>query len=123
MTGTKDSPRRVLLIDDSADILEAHALLLEVHGYEVRTARDGRSAMEVAPAFRPHAVLLDLGLPDQSGFDVFDRLRALPDLAETVFVAFSGRADPDDRTRSLEAGFHEHLVKPASLAAIKAALG
>ncbi|MCA9738684.1 MAG: response regulator [Gemmatimonadetes bacterium] len=115
--------RRILLVDDSPDVLEAQSLLLEIHGYDVATAETGAQALERAEAWRPDLVLLDLGLPDQSGYTVLERLRALPGLADTRFVAFSGRGEPEDRVRSAAAGFHAHLVKPATLADIEAAFG
>ena len=105
---------RVLVVDDNVDAAESLALLLEEFGHEVQTASDGPTALEVAPVFRPNVVLLDIGLPGINGFDVARRIREHPDLSSVVLVAMTGYGQITDKQRSREAGFHHHLVKPAS---------
>jgi two-component system CheB/CheR fusion protein len=81
-------------------------------GHEVRSAHSGPDALEAAAAFSPHAVLLDIGLPGLSGYEVARRLRDNPRLAGAALIAVSGYGQDEDRHRSKEAGFDRHLLKP-----------
>ncbi|MCI0458232.1 MAG: ATP-binding protein [Gemmataceae bacterium] len=109
-----DGPRRrVLVVDDNLDAAESLALLVRLWGHEVRVAHDGQGALSEATAFRPEVVLLDIGLPGLSGYEVAARLRALPDARATLLVAMTGWGQPQDRQRAREAGFDVHLTKPA----------
>jgi CheY-like chemotaxis protein len=86
--------------------------LLESYGYQVRTAHDGPSALEIALEYRPDVVLLDIGLPEMDGYEVAKRMRQDPALQKAVLVAVTGYGLESDRLRSQEAGFDHHLVKP-----------
>ena len=87
----------------------------EAFGHEVRTAHDGPTALRVAADFRPELVLLDIGLPGMSGYEVARRLRELPGLGDAVLVALTGWGQEGDRRKAEEAGFDHHLVKPVGL--------
>jgi len=91
---------------------QSTAKLLTLSGHNVQTAYDGPSAIEAARAYRPDVILLDIGLPGMDGFDVAGQVRQQPELKNTVIIAISGYAENVDRTRSREAGFDHHLVKP-----------
>ena len=80
-------------------------------GHEVQTAFDGLAALEVARSFKPQAILLDIGLPGMNGFEVARTLRDEGSQNELI-VAVSGYGQPEDRERSRQAGFDDHLVKP-----------
>ena len=82
----------------------------------------GRPPLQVAEAFRPEVVLLDLGLPRMDGFEVARRLRGQPRTATALLVALTGYGQDEDRRRSHEAGFDCHLVKPADPDAVQAIL-
>jgi PAS domain S-box-containing protein len=112
--GRAASPLRVLVVEDHADSAEMMAFVLELAGHEVRTASEGRSALELARSFRPQVVLCDIGLPGMSGYDVAARLRAEPAHERTRLIALSGYGQEEDRRRSQEAGFDYHLTKPVS---------
>jgi len=116
------TPRTILLVDDNADALEAMTMTLQALGHTVVTATDGSAAIERAASLRPDVVLLDLGMPAMDGFETARRLRAMPELGTARLVALTGFGLPDDRRRSLAAGFDMHLVKPADLAALSAML-
>ena len=104
---------RVLVVDDNIDTAAGLALLLRSWGYEVAMAHDGPSALETANAFCPHAVLLDIGLPRLSGFEVAQRLRQAPEHDGRPFlVAFSGYNRESDLRRAEEVGIDVYLVKP-----------
>ena len=109
---TRTCPRRVLIVDDNRDASETLEMLLQLWGYEVRSVHGGIEALEVAPEYRPEVVLLDIGLPGMSGYDVAQRLREVPGFGEVVLVAVTGYGQDNDRSRSREAGFDHHLVKP-----------
>jgi CheY-like chemotaxis protein len=89
------------------------SLLLGLEGYQVDCAYDGEQALSRAESFRPEVVLLDLGLPRFSGFEVARRLRAEPSGAAMLLVAVSGYGRERDRQAAREAGFDMHLTKPA----------
>jgi PAS domain S-box-containing protein len=104
--------RRVLIVDDNEDAGEALSLVLQVHGHETRTARDGTAALAEAASFRPEVVFLDIGLPGLDGYEVARRLRERFGAAVRL-VALTGFGQDEDRRRGREAGFDEFLVKPA----------
>jgi signal transduction histidine kinase len=107
--------RRVLVVDDNVDAAESMALLLRVQGHEVRTAYEGRSALDAAAAFRPQVVLLDLGLPQMDGYEVARRLREQLPTNGMALVAVTGYGQDEDRRQTAAAGFDAHLVKPADV--------
>jgi two-component system CheB/CheR fusion protein len=110
----RESHRRlkVLVVDDNADLVEMLSMVVEGEGHDVRKALDGRSAIAAALSYRPDVVLLDLGLPLVSGIDVARELRRHDALASTRLVALTGWGQPEDRERTMEAGFDRHLTKP-----------
>jgi CheY-like chemotaxis protein len=77
----------------------------------------------VAAAYKPDAVLLDIGLPGMDGYEVARRIRQDPELAQTRLIAISGYCQEEDRRRSREAGFDHHLAKPTNLKELLALLG
>ncbi len=104
--------RRILIADDNHDAAESLALLLELSGHTVRTAHLGRSALSLAQTFRPDTVLLDIGMPDLSGYEVAQRLRNEPWAVGSHLIALTGLGQEADRQSALVAGFDRHLVKP-----------
>ncbi len=116
-------PLRVLVVDDHVDGAESLAQLLRLDGHEVRVAYDGPTALEVAQAFQPQAVLLDIGLPQgMNGYEVARRLQLLPDLDGALLIAMTGYGQEEDRRRSVAAGFRAHCVKPLGLEELRGLL-
>jgi two-component system CheB/CheR fusion protein len=111
-------PQRVLVIDDNHDAAEMIAELLGARGHEVQFVTTGEAGLAIAPMFMPDVVLLDIGLPDVSGYDVGQRLRELLASAPLRIVALTGWGAPRDQERSRRAGFDHHLTKPVSLDAL-----
>jgi len=103
---------RILVVDDNVDAAETLVAMLQDLGQEVRMVTEGRQAIDVAQAFRPHLVLLDLGLPDLSGYEVARELRRRPDLSGIRLVALTGYGRDEDRKHSRDMGFDHHWVKP-----------
>jgi PAS domain S-box-containing protein len=108
------SPRvRVLVVDDNHDAAESLAEVVRMLGHDADVAFDGWSAVEKARARPPDVLLCDIGLPGLSGYQVARLLRSDRRFDGVRLVAVSGYAQPEDRQRALEAGFVEHLAKPA----------
>jgi PAS domain S-box-containing protein len=104
--------RRVLVADDNRDAADSLGLILGMGGHEVRVAHGGREALELAAAFRPDVVLLDIGMPDLNGYETARALRAAPGGERLELIALTGWGHPDDKRRAAEAGFDRHLTKP-----------
>ena len=104
--------RRVLVVDDNVDSAETVAMLLGTDGHLTRLAHDGEAALLAAREFVPELIVLDLGLPGMSGYDVARKLRSEPGMAEVTLVALTGYGREEDRARSRDAGFEYHLTKP-----------
>nr|WP_314628260.1 ATP-binding protein [uncultured Noviherbaspirillum sp.] len=105
-------PRRILVVDDNRDAVEALAMMLKLGGNDVEIAYDGVAALATAQSFAPDAVVLDIGLPGMDGYEVARSLRARPETAGALIVAVTGYGQKEDRERSRAAGFDHHLVKP-----------
>jgi two-component system CheB/CheR fusion protein len=115
-------PVRVLIVEDNHDAGTALCKLLEAAGYISSYAADAASALQIVQDFIPHVVLLDLTLPDRDGTEVLQILKAKQEFQKTLFIALSGRVQPDEGEQLLAHGFHHFLLKPASLAKLKALL-
>jgi PAS domain S-box-containing protein len=116
---SSSTPRKVMIVDDNADAARLLSMLLASDGdHEIRTAYAGEPALALAESFRPEVVLLDIGLPDMSGYEVAQRLRATPHGDRMYLAALTGYGQPEDRRRAREAGFDCHLVKPIDTATI-----
>ncbi|MGI4847120.1 MAG: response regulator [Janthinobacterium lividum] len=103
---------RILLIDDNADANESMAALLSLLDYDVRTAKDGQTALVVAEEFKPHLIFSDIGLPGMDGYQLAVLLRAMAGERKLVLAATTGYGLASDRQKSTDAGFDYHLVKP-----------
>jgi len=103
--------RKVLIVDDDVDAADSLALILRAMGHQVDVAHDGRSGVEISRRMRPDIVLLDIAMPQMSGYDAAREIRRFlgPDVR---MVAVTGYGQYEDRRRSLEAGFDQHIIKP-----------
>jgi CheY-like chemotaxis protein len=115
-------PLRVLVVDDNLDAAESLVALLEVLGHTTAVAHDGMQGLEAAREFVPDLVLLDIGLPGMSGYEVARAIRRTAALREVVLIALTGWGAQSDQQQSHEAGFDQHLTKPVSLEALEQAL-
>jgi PAS domain S-box-containing protein len=111
--------RRILVVDDNKDSADSMGMLLRLKGNDTRTAYDGLEAVDLAEAFQPDLVLLDIGLPKLSGYEVARRIRQQPLGRDVILVAMTGWGQVEDIRRSLDAGFNFHAVKPMELAALE----
>jgi CheY-like chemotaxis protein len=103
---------KILVVDDSRDAADTCAILLELSGHHVQTAYTGQRALELAETFRPHVLLLDIGIPDLDGYQLAKKVRATPWGKGTILIAVTGWGQEEDRRRAFEAGFNHHLTKP-----------
>jgi CheY-like chemotaxis protein len=105
--------RRVLVVEDSRDSAASLRMLLEVVGYQVRVAYTGGAGLAEAQAWRPEAIVCDIGLPEMDGYEVARRLRRTAGLEGVLLVALTGYGRDEDRRQAFAAGFDYHLTKPA----------
>lgn len=105
-------PRRVLIVEDQHESADVLGMLLESDGHVIAKAYDGARALEQVTTFRPEVVLLDLGLPDMSGFEVLESIRSIQSDSPVTVIAMTGR---DNDHETLEAGFNHHVLKPVDL--------
>ena len=113
---------RVLVVDDNRDAAESLGMLLGLLGAQVRVAHDGPTALAAFRDHGPSLVLLDLGMPGMDGYEVARRMRTERGGADVAIAALTGWGHDEDRSRTREAGFDHHLVKPADLDALQALL-
>jgi DNA-binding response OmpR family regulator len=102
---------RILVVDGYHDAADSLGMLLSLWGHEARVAYSGRAALTMADSFRPHVVLSEIVVPELDGYRLARSLRA--ELPAAVLIALTGLGREQDRTRSREAGFHDHVLKPA----------
>jgi len=120
--GSAAAGKRILVIDDNIDAAESIAVFLRLEGHEVRTVSDGPQAIAIAQVFAPQVAVVDIGLPGMNGYEVARRLRLRGSDAPALLIALTGYGQKEDRTRSSEAGFDHHFVKPADPRLIQAAI-
>jgi two-component system CheB/CheR fusion protein len=120
--GTAVRRLRVLVVEDNRDAADSLRMLLEAYGYDVEVAYSGPDGVRAEEARRPEAVICDVGLPGMDGYRVAEALRGNPATASARLIALTGYGRDEDRRRALEAGFDEHLTKPADPSRVSAIL-
>ena len=108
-----------MVVDDQDDSREMLKMLLESRDHIVFDAADGPSALEVIARERPDVAFFDIGLPVMSGYEIAQRIRKCAELDDVHLVALTGYGAPSDISAAREAGFDEHLIKPAELSRIE----
>ncbi|OTP72130.1 PAS domain-containing hybrid sensor histidine kinase/response regulator [Caballeronia sordidicola] len=107
-----DAKLRVLVVDDNLDTAESMSMLVETVGHDVLIAHEGNAALQAFREFKADVVLLDIGLPGLTGYEVAACIRAQETSHKAVLVAITGYGQESDRQLALAAGFDHHLVKP-----------
>ncbi len=102
----------MLVVDDSRDGADSLVMVLRTMGAAAQAVYDGRSALAVMREYRPEVVLLDLSMPGMDGYEVAAAIRRDPAFNGVRLVALTGFGSQEERSRSREAGFEEHCVKP-----------
>ena len=104
--------RRILIVDDNHDSADAVALILQLDGHDVKTVYNGMDALNLVEQFKPHAVLLDIGMPHLNGYEVAQRLRRQTWGKNVLLIAQTGWGQEEDIRQCREAGFDHHVTKP-----------
>ena len=104
--------KRILVVDDDIDFVQPIRKLLEVNGYEVIEARNGKEGIEKARSEKPDLILLDVQLPDIDGLEVVKRIRASEVDGSVSIIALTSYAMPGDREKMLAAGCNGYIAKP-----------
>jgi CheY-like chemotaxis protein len=110
--------KRVLIVDDNVDAAETLAMMLELLGQQTRQAHEGNNALQVAQEYKPDVIFMDIGLPGLSGHEVVSKMRNELGMKEPYIIALSGYGTEEDRRKSFNAGFDNHLVKPLDPSAL-----
>ncbi|MEM6688154.1 MAG: response regulator [Planctomycetota bacterium] len=109
-------PASVLLVDDLSSGRRTLATLLEMEGYLVSQADCGEAALIAIEESKPDYVLLDIGLPDMSGYEVASSLRSNVDIEpKPTLIALTGHCQPSDIQQAIDAGFDHHVTKPIDI--------
>ena len=114
---------KIMIVEDNEALAQTTGWLVEMLGYDYRLALSPKAAIADVKPYRPDVIMMDLGLPGMSGYDLCKLLRQDADLANTIFIAQTGWGEAEHRRLTAEAGFHHHLVKPLYLEALQALLG
>jgi signal transduction histidine kinase/ActR/RegA family two-component response regulator len=113
------NPVRALIVDDNIDAAATLSLLLQLAGHTTVVSHNGLDALKAAAELKPDIVLLDLGLPGMDGYEVARAIRRMPESGNPFLVAVTGWGTPEDRARTKQAGFDEHLTKPVDISMIE----
>ncbi len=122
LSGTANVPLHVLIVDDNAASAQTTGWMVELLGYSYALADRAATAMASAAERTPDVVVLDIGLPGTNGFEICRDMKALPGLADTLFIAHSGYGDAKTRQQATEVGFAHFLTKPFEPADLEAML-
>lgn len=112
LASVRQASCRILVVDDNVDSANSLATLLELRGHRVRTCFDGSTAFEAASVSNPDVAFIDLNMPQLNGLELSRRIRSQPWGRDLKLIALTGMGQPDDRARTLAAGFDQHLTKP-----------
>ena len=117
--GARRALPRILIVDDDADAADSLASLVQSEGYgDARVAYTGAAALTLAVEFRPTVLLVDLDLPDMSGYDVARQLHQHPHLQNLRLIALTASSEHPGRELAREAGIERYLSKPVGSAAL-----
>lgn len=111
----REEARRILLVDDNVDAAVSLGQILEILGHQVTLVHNGQAAIEAFLCVRPDLVLLDLGLPDISGYEVARHIRVCKDAPQPMLIALTGWGQERDRALTVQAGIDYHMVKPVNI--------
>ena len=106
--------RRILIVDDEPNIVTSLEFLMRGRDYDVLVARDGKEALGLAESFRPDLVLLDVMMPQRSGFDVCRSIRENAALRETKIVMLTAKGRAVEKDKGLNLGANAYVTKPFS---------
>lgn len=103
---------RILLVDDEKDILEFLSYNLKKEGYQIHTSNDGKKAMNLAREIVPHLILLDVMMPEMDGIETCEKLRAIPELEQSIIAFLTARSEDYSQIAGFQAGGDDYITKP-----------
>jgi len=103
---------KILVVDDEEDILEVLKYNLEKEGYQVKTASDGITGLEIAESFEPHLIILDIMMPGMDGIEVCQKLRSIPKFSSTIIAFLTARSEAFTQITALDSGGDDFINKP-----------
>ncbi|TCK65140.1 two-component system alkaline phosphatase synthesis response regulator PhoP [Winogradskyella wandonensis] len=103
---------KILLVDDEADILEIVGYNLSSEGYQVKTAHNGKEAIEKAKKHKPHLIILDVMMPEMDGIEACEKLREIPELSNTIITFLTARGEDYSQVAGFDAGADDYITKP-----------
>jgi len=115
MSAVSNNPIELLIVDDHVSVLEAMRDLLELRGHRVAVASSGAEALRIVERRRPQLIILDIGLPDMSGYDLARAVRSRHAEADLTIVALSGFDAPAHNATITESGIDMYLTKPVPI--------
>lgn len=108
----KKKDTKILLVDDEPDILEIVGYNLGAEGYEIITAENGMVALTMAKKHKPHLIILDVMMPEMDGIEACEKLRAMPELSETIIAFLTARGEDYSQMAGFDAGADDYITKP-----------
>ena len=102
----------ILLVDDEEDILEIVGYNLEQEGFEVLTAKNGKQAIKIAKKAQPQLIIMDVMMPEIDGIEACERIRAIPELSQTIITFLTARGEDYSQLAGFEAGADDYITKP-----------
>lgn len=112
MQRVETRPRRVLVVEDDAFLLELITTRLEIAGFDTRSAKDGSMALQRLTEFRPEAMVLDINMPVLDGFGVLNYMRSQGLIEKTPTMVLTARNSPEDVAKAIKLGARDYLSKP-----------
>jgi CheY-like chemotaxis protein len=113
---------RILVVDDNPDAAHTLTALLRIAGHDAYKATSGEEALRLGAHAAPHAAVLDIGLAGMSGYTLAEKIRAAPWGESVTLIAVTGRSQPEEVARAMQAGFDHHFAKPVTLERLLEAL-
>ncbi len=111
---------KILIVDDDKDLLDVLQRILEKQDFTVRTLSDGNQAVNVALAFQPALIILDIMLPDVEGTKLLEKIKSQPSLSQVPVIFFTGKNKSTDIAEGLDSGADDYIVKPLDIIALPA---
>ena len=108
----KNSQKSIFVIEDSQTSRKVISMILGRNGYHIHEATTGQEALELAPNIQPDLILLDVMLPDTTGYNILPQLKEMPHIKDLPVVMLTGKTAPSDRMKGMLAGSNEYLTKP-----------
>lgn len=106
---------KVLVVDDEPNVLRSLVQYLTIEDFEVETASNGEEALEKVESFIPELILLDVMMPGMDGFEVLDKIKAMPQFTETPVIMLTAKDQSSDVLKGYQSGATSYLVKPFNL--------